>query len=116
MPGEIEAEHLLLRGEQLLTRPLRHLRARVARGRSGRRRLGPGKPVEERGLTLLAIALAPLPGFHGLVEAGEEAGAAEAQGVEGARLDEALHHPAIDQAQIDTRAEVSEGGDGAVLL
>src|SRR4030095_9843987 len=72
--------------------------------------------VEERGLPLLTIALASLPGLHGLVEPGEEGGPRGPAAVERARLDQALQHATVEQAEIDPRAEVGERGERAAAL
>src|SRR4029450_2343908 len=94
MPGEIEAEHFLFAREQLFPRPFRHERSRVARG-GGRSGLGSAEALEERGLPLLAVALAPLPCFHGLIEAGEEPGPRPAEGIKSARLNQARTPAAV---------------------
>src|SRR4030095_7008696 len=62
--GEIEAEHLLLVAQELLGGPLGDARQRALRLDGRRRRAG---RVEERGLSLLAIALAPLPRPPGVI-------------------------------------------------
>src|SRR5215831_2368050 len=108
MPGEVEAEHFLLAGEQLLARPLRHLQRRIAHGR-GWSCTGARQRLEERTLPFLAIALAPLSRFHSLIEPGEEPGPGAAERVERAGFDEALHDAPVDEPKVHAYAEVAEG-------
>ena len=49
-----------------------------------------------------------LPGLHGLVEPRQKARARLPERVEGAGLDQALHHAPIDEAEVDTPAEVGQ--------
>ena len=112
--GEIKAEDLLLVAEELLAGPLGHLRfdpRRRRRPRHLRRRQG----LEEGRLPLVAVPLAPLPDLHGLVESREEPCARLPERVEGAGFDQALHHTSIDEAEIDTPAEVGQAREGSRL-
>ena len=77
-------------------------------------RLAPPEHVEQRDLPFLAVALLALAAVHRLVERGEEAGPRALQRIERARLDQALDHAPVDQAQVDARAEVVERGEAAV--
>src|SRR3970282_2378549 len=55
------------------------------------------------------VALAALAGLHGLVEAFDPPRPRAAERVERAGLDEALHHPTVDDPEIDPGAKVAEG-------
>src|SRR3970282_1459847 len=61
------------------------------------------------------VALAALAGLHGLVEAFDLPRPRAAERVERAGLDEALHHPAVDEPEIDPGAKVAEGSEAPRL-
>src|SRR5439155_9148532 len=109
VPGDEEAERLLLEGQPLALPPGRDVPDAVGRGS---RVPVAVRPAEQARLPLLAVALVLLSRLHGAVQGREQRGPPRVERVERAALDEALHHPAVYRAQVDALAEVEEGAEG----
>src|SRR2546422_1342294 len=92
MPRNVEAEDLLLELEALIGVPLGHNGDRLGLRRDRRRR----QQIEKRCLALGLLTLLALAGLERGVDGGPEVGARQAEGVERARLDQRLQHPAVD--------------------
>ena len=101
MAGDVEAEHLLLEREALVGLPFRRDLGRRA-SPDGRRR----QDLEEGPLPFGAVTLLALAALECRVGGGEEMRTREAERVEGACLDETLHHTPVDEPEVDPRAEV----------
>ena len=71
--------------------------------------------AEEAVLARGGVALRFLRALHGLVECGEDLGAA-AEGVHRAGLDQRLQHALVQQAQVDLLAELPEAGEARLAF
>src|SRR5215510_6185140 len=111
MPREVVTERFLLEPEQLVLRPFRYVRRRGLVGHAAA-----GSVAEEPALAAFAVALTLLPVLDGGVAQRHELRPLPAEGVEGARLDEAFEHPLVDRARIDLTCEVEQAPEPPVLL
>src|SRR5262249_15497438 len=107
MPGDVEAERLLLEPDLLVGAPLRLVGERVLDARllrhlaeealARRRRLARRRGDLERGIEPVGERRAGLP-----------------QGVEAARLDQRLDDAPVVEPEVDARAEIREGPERAL--
>src|SRR5579884_1645963 len=110
--GDVQAEHLLLHGQELFAGELLD---RAARGRG---RVGGGLPrqVEETGLASLLGPLGALRLVQRLVQGPQHLRPRDAEGVQGARLDQARDHPLVHLAGVHAAAQVRKAPEGAACL